>query len=178
MTRSLTADRRTDEWGRVILKSEAALRLVYEGLDIWELPFDLDPLIEQYNASCRQWDKDAILVGPELIEHSPEEEHRRRAATWMVPDSIKELDVRAFLLDLCSTNEQRARVNEEMDLYESRDLVPILQLMIYLVKHFRENKIVWGVGRGSSVASYCLYLIGGHKIDSLRYGLSINEFLK
>jgi DNA polymerase III alpha subunit len=42
----------------------------------------------------------------------------------------------------------------------------------------RENKIVWGVGRGSSVASYVLYLIGIHKINSLKYNLDINEFLR
>jgi DNA polymerase III alpha subunit len=42
----------------------------------------------------------------------------------------------------------------------------------------RENDIVWGVGRGSSVASYTLYLIGVHKIDSIKYELDINEFLK
>jgi DNA polymerase III alpha subunit len=48
----------------------------------------------------------------------------------------------------------------------------------YLVDTLRENKILWGVGRGSSVASYVLYLIGVHKIDSLKYNLDIAEFLK
>jgi DNA polymerase III alpha subunit len=42
----------------------------------------------------------------------------------------------------------------------------------------KENKIVWGVGRGSSVASYVLYLIGVHRIDSIKYDLDIREFLK
>jgi DNA polymerase III alpha subunit len=65
-----------------------------------------------------------------------------------------------------------------MDLYDERHLEPVLQLMIFLVDTFRKNKIVWGVGRGSSVASYCLYLIGVHRINSLRYGLDIGEFLK
>jgi len=34
------------------------------------------------------------------------------------------------------------------------------------------------VGRGSSVASYCLYLLGVHKINSLKFDLDIKEFLK
>jgi DNA polymerase III alpha subunit len=42
----------------------------------------------------------------------------------------------------------------------------------------RSSNIVWGVGRGSSVASYALYLIGIHKIDPIKYNLSINEFFK
>jgi DNA polymerase III alpha subunit len=42
----------------------------------------------------------------------------------------------------------------------------------------RKENIVWGVGRGSSVASYVLYLIGVHKIDSLYYNLDVEEFLR
>jgi DNA polymerase III alpha subunit len=42
----------------------------------------------------------------------------------------------------------------------------------------KERNIVWGVGRGSSVASYVLFLIGTHKVDSVKYELDFNEFLK
>ena len=42
----------------------------------------------------------------------------------------------------------------------------------------RLNNVVWGLGRGSSTASYILYLLGVHKIDSLYYDLPIEEFLK
>ncbi len=42
----------------------------------------------------------------------------------------------------------------------------------------RDNEVIWGVGRGSSVASYVLYLIGIHKVDSMYYDLPINEFLR
>ena len=57
-------------------------------------------------------------------------------------------------------------------------MLDLLNYMIYLVDFMRENKIVWGVGRGSSVASYVLYLIGVHKIDSLYYDLDVAEFLR
>jgi DNA polymerase III alpha subunit len=50
--------------------------------------------------------------------------------------------------------------------------------MKYIVDTLRKNQIVWGVGRGSSVASYALYLIGVHKIDSVKYDLPIGEFFK
>jgi hypothetical protein len=54
----------------------------------------------------------------------------------------------------------------------------IVSAALYALFTMRENKIVWGVGRGSSVASYVLFLIGVHKINSIKYNLDINEFLK
>ena len=57
------------------------------------------------------------------------------------------------------------RVWEELDAFKERDMHNLLRYMIYLVDFMRENNIVWGVGRGPSVASYVLYLIGVHRID-------------
>ena len=63
-------------------------------------------------------------------------------------------------------------------MFEERGLYPILQLLVYIIDVMRKNKLVWGVGRGSSVASYVLYLMGVHKVDSYKYSLDIKEFLK
>jgi DNA polymerase III alpha subunit len=63
-------------------------------------------------------------------------------------------------------------------LFQARNLLTLLQYLKYLVDTLRTNKIVWGVGRGSSVSSYVLYKIGVHKIDSLYYDLDPAEFLK
>jgi len=57
-------------------------------------------------------------------------------------------------------------------------MTDILPVMLYIVDTLRSQNILWGVGRGSSVSCYCLYLIGIHKIDSLKYDLPINEFFK
>jgi DNA polymerase III alpha subunit len=59
-----------------------------------------------------------------------------------------------------------------------RNLFQLLQYLKYLVDTMRKHNIVWGVGRGSSVASYVLYLIGVHKINSMYYDLDIEEFLR
>jgi DNA polymerase III alpha subunit len=40
------------------------------------------------------------------------------------------------------------------------------------------NGIIWGVGGGSSVASYVLYKLGVHRVDSLYYNLDVTEFLR
>ena len=50
--------------------------------------------------------------------------------------------------------------------------------MIYLVDIMQENKVIWGVGRGSSVASFVLYLIGIHKINPITHDLDWREFLR
>jgi DNA polymerase III alpha subunit len=57
-------------------------------------------------------------------------------------------------------------------------MLDLLRYLKYLVDTMRSKNILWGVGRGSSVASYCLYLLGIHKVDSVKYDLDIKEFLK
>ena len=98
---------------------------------------------------------------------------------WFMPDEYKELDVVAHLYSLCDGDDERFhRVNEELSAFQSREMFDLLRYMIYLVDFMRENEIVWGVGRGSSVASYVLYLIGVHRIDSVKYNLDWREFLR
>ena len=72
----------------------------------------------------------------------------------------------------------KARVEMELTMFEERKLFPVIQILIYIIDTMRKHKLVWGVGRGSSVASYVLYLLGVHKINSLKYNLDIKEFLK
>ena len=98
---------------------------------------------------------------------------------WFMPDEYKELDVVAHLYSLCKGDDERFhRVNEELAEFQRREMFDLLRYMIYLVDFMRENNIVWGVGRGSSVASYVLYLIGVHRIDSVKYDLDWREFLR
>ena len=99
---------------------------------------------------------------------------------WFMPDEYKELDVEAHLLGKIGgkLTTEWARCLEELEAYKQRDMYPLLRYMIYLVDFMRENDIVWGVGRGSSVASYVLYLIGVHKINSIQFDLDWREFLR
>lgn len=97
---------------------------------------------------------------------------------WHMPDKYKEMDIAKYVLDLCATEEELQRVGEELLLFQERDMFDLLRYMKYLVDTMRDNNIVWGVGRGSSTSSFVLYLIGIHKINSLYYDLSIDEFLK
>ena len=97
---------------------------------------------------------------------------------WFMPEEYKTLNVHNYILTKCATQEETARCAEELAEFEGRDMMNLLRYMIYLVDFMRENDIVWGVGRGSSVASYVLYLIGVHRINSIQYDLDWREFLR
>jgi DNA polymerase-3 subunit alpha len=97
---------------------------------------------------------------------------------WHMPEQYKKLDIAQHVLDLCNTEAELQRCGQELLLYQERDLFPLLQYLAYLVDIMRENHVIWGVGRGSSVASYVLYKLGVHRIDSLFYDLSVDEFLR
>lgn len=97
---------------------------------------------------------------------------------WFMPDQYKNMDIAEHVLSLCRTQEQLQRAGEELLLYQERDLFDLLKYLKYLVDIMRENHVIWGVGRGSSVASYVLYLLGVHRIDSMYYDLDPAEFLR
>ena len=109
---------------------------------------------------------------------------------WFMPDEYKALAIGEWLfakvieekqncgVDFIYNSPEWMRVEEELEAFKERGMFDLLRYMIYLVDFMRENGIVWGVGRGSSVASYVLYLIGVHRINSIQYGLDWREFLR
>lgn len=171
--------RRVDDWGRVTFQGDDALEILLSGGDITGLLIEPSAEVAQYNAECIRHNKADLCIGAiPPPDGNAEEVIARRRDTWLIPERYQHLAVRQIVLDRCQNDQERQRVNYEMDLFEERGWVPMLRLMFYLVDRFREQKIVWGVGRGSSVASYVLFLIGVHKIDSLKHDLDIREFLK
>jgi hypothetical protein len=121
---------------------------------------------------------------PQIIKYEPtdetiEEFDARLQQNWHMPPEYRDLDIVQYLLDRCEGDDAKLqRVGEELLLYVERDLLPLLQYLHYLVATMRLNNIVWGLGRGSSVASYVLYLLGVHRIDSMYYELDVKEFLR
>ena len=97
---------------------------------------------------------------------------------WQMPIEYYELDIAKWVLDQCKNEAELQRAGEELIKFQERNMFVLLQYLKYLVDTMRSNNILWGVGRGSSVASFVLFLIGIHRINSLYYDLSIDEFLK
>ncbi len=106
---------------------------------------------------------------------------------WTIPKQFQTLDVvdyisraHAILMeDCCSTElEQRElRLCEELIKFQRLKLFDVLRSIIWIINKLTSSNTVWGVGRGSSVASYVLFIIGVHDVDSFAYGLNIDEFL-
>lgn len=99
-------------------------------------------------------------------------------SNWHMPNEYKKLDIAEHILKLCNTQEELQRVGEELLLFQDRNLFDLLKFLKYLVDTMKLNEIIWGVGRGSSVSSYVLYLLGVHRINSMYYNLDIQEFLR
>jgi DNA polymerase III alpha subunit len=113
-----------------------------------------------------------------LQDLTVEEFDQTNQRNWLMPDQYKNLDIAEHVLNLCRSEAALQRVGEELLLYQERDLFSLLRYLKFLVDIMKQNNLIWGVGRGSSVASYVLYLLGVHRIDSLHYNLDIAEFLR
>lgn len=106
---------------------------------------------------------------------------------WDIPRSYQTMNVPQHIMDIFiessrgMTTEQfdiRARrVADELQLYKQYGLYDVLRALIYIINTLTAQNVVWGIGRGSSVSSYILYLIGTHDVDSVAYDLDITDFL-
>jgi len=168
-----------NKYGQAILASGKLRDLILQGKSISHLNviFDEDVLLfEKYQSELLRETITFLDAPDEALDF--DEFHKNRADEWIFPAIYQQLDVKTYLLDKCKTQQEIDRVNVEFTMFEERELVMLLRLFIYLVDYMRENKFLWGVGRGSSVSSYILYLIGIHRVDSLKYELDIKDYLK
>lgn len=169
------------EYGQVILNTQEVFDALYSGKIT-----DLGTIFLEDHAECIKFNESVkknydntgfvqFCVEPAV---SRAEFDRANQTQWFMPDEYKDFGMIEFLLDKTQNEEQYQRVVQELELYVQHNMFDLLYYLKYLVDTMRENNIVWGVGRGSSVASYVLYLIGVHKVDSIKYELDIHEFLK
>jgi len=172
--------RSTDEWGNVIFDTDGLIDHLMRGNHLTsEMTAHPVEGVVRFNALCKEYDHPDDQVGeyqePTFPVKDWDEAHQSQ---WFIPEPYASLDVQEFLLMKCQNEAQIERILYEWTLFEERNMIPLLRFLVYAVNHFRENDIVWGVGRGSSVASYALFLIGVHRVDSMAFDLDIREFLK
>lgn len=168
-----------NKYGQSILDTNGLMRLILEGKNINNLNVIIDDDIIKFNKfQADLLDKQVSLFEQPSEDLSIEDFHKKSSSEWLIPDEYKKINVLEWLLTKCKTEEQRNRVELEYRMYEERDLIMALKLFIFIVDYMRKNRFIWGVGRGSSVSSYILYLIGIHRVDSLYYDLDIKEYLK
>jgi DNA polymerase III alpha subunit len=168
-----------DDFGQPYFRANELCDYLYADPDV-DLSkfFVFDP--EEFNDSAQQlyYDTKHLTKYIEPSHTSIEKFDEDNQRVWYMPDEYKNLDIAKWLLDQCKTEDELQRVGHELLLYQARNLFTLLQYLKYLVDTLKANNVVWGVGRGSSVASYVLYLIGVHRINSIAYDLDVTEFLK
>jgi len=177
--KSSKINRNIDQYGRVIYDIYDLYDMVMSGLDmseIREVSWNRD--FEKYNEAIKKnYLDNTKLEKLSVVQLDIEEFDKINQQNWFIPDEYKNLDVKSYVLERTPA-QATDRVNEELNLYDKYNIIDVLKVCIYIVDTLRKNNIVWGVGRGSSVASYVLYLLGIHKVDSIKYELDINEFLR
>jgi DNA polymerase III alpha subunit len=161
---------------QMILNEDDVISSWLSGSKIIAAIFEDESPINIYNEWCRHYDVNTLIETQS--EDSSDNYPEKCLKNWNMPDSYRNLNIVDYLISLTTTQQEQQRVIYELTLYEERGMLIVLQFLKYLADVCQENKIVLGVGRGSSVASYCLYLLGIHKINSIKYDLDIKEFLK
>jgi DNA polymerase III alpha subunit len=172
---------KTNKFGEIILDQWDLCDVIMQGRDASAMTdvtvdttVDIQQLIQHVD------DPSALLTWAQeqMSDISVEEFDRQRQSQWFMPAEYRDTDIAQHVLSLCETQEQLQRAGQELLMFQERDLFDLLRYLRYLVDVMRQNHIIWGVGRGSSVASYVLYLLGVHRIDSMFYDLDPAEFLR
>lgn len=108
--------------------------------------------------------------------------------SWHLPAPYLDLNLyeavgaafEARLPSLSYTAEQQEvaldRLAAELEEVERRGMVQFVKTIIYVLDTFRQEGVIWGVGRGSSCASYVLFTLGLHSVDPVLYNVPMSEF--
>lgn len=167
---------KVDQYGQIILSQQDLCEVALSNPDqIVKRCLSTDDIMYHSDLDLGQ-----VTIIHKYIENniSVEEFDKLRQESWKMPSEYYELDIAKWILDQCTSDTERQRVGQELLLFLERDMFSLLKYLKYLVDTMRKYNVVWGVGRGSAVSSYVLFLIGVHKIDSIYYDLDINEFLR
>ena len=172
---------KTNKFGEMIFDEDEVFGLVMSGQDISKFNNILvDPPVDLETAALILDDVPAFIQYDKLVEHQltvSEFDHRNQQR-WFMPEEYQQLDIAQHVLSLCKTEPDLQRVGEELLLYQERELFNLLRYLKYLVDVMTQHRLIWGVGRGSSIASYVLYLLKVHRINSMYYELDPREFLR
>jgi len=159
--------------GNLVFKHKGIVRKIQSGQE-------LSDLLVVDNQDVRR----LMLTGVPLNLWNPGEVEGPPVETlgWNIPEKFRTLDWEQYLIELYSTKDfpdsYMDRLLREIELVKERNMGEFFQTIIYVMEQIRNANIPVGVGRGSSCASFLLYLIGVHRVDPIRYEISEEEFFK
>jgi len=172
---------KTNDYGELILDETDLCNLVLQGRTINTLErVTVDPAVNLESLIGVLEDPSTLLTWtfPSDSDQGVPDWDALQQRQWHMPESYQNMDIAALVLSLCKTDSELQRAGHELMLYQERGLFDLLRYLKYLVDTMIEHRVIWGVGRGSSVASYVLYLLGVHRINSMFYDLDVGEFLR
>ncbi len=167
-----------DQYSNPIFNEQDLFDALYKG---YKFSVDDTLLVEKRSEEIKNLES---FLGFKFLEpyqtHNTTEKYDRACQqNWNMPDEYKKMDIESWLKKQCPPwDPQSTRLEEELVEYKARNMLDLLRWLKYFVDVCSKENIVWGVGRGSSVASYVLYLIGVHSIDPIKYNLDWQEFLR
>lgn len=170
-----------NNFGEMIFNEDDVCNLLMQGRSVESLKsMKVDASVNLEKAALLLDCVPALVNYDELTneQETLEDFDRRLQQTWHMPDEYKQMDIAAYVLSLCNNEAELQRCGHELLMFQERNLFDLLKFLKYLVDTMTANHIIWGVGRGSSVASYVLYKLGVHRIDSMFYELNVEEFLR
>lgn len=132
----------------------------------------------EINTFCEIAEFEFAKLNSEIYDLSVEDYDSALQTDWFMPDEYYNFDIWQYCISKCKSIEEQHRVEAELQAYTSRNLTKLLQWLKYFVDTCKQHNIVWGVGRGSSVSSFVLYLLEVHKIHSIKYDLDWQDFLR
>lgn len=167
-----------DEYGRRRISEDDICDMLYidPNRDLTNLY--LDDATKHNAAITKNYSDLNKLSGLADLTMDPNEWHKSNRSRWWMPDEYADTDIAGWVLSRCQGETELQRCGHELLIYAERDLLPLLAYLRYLVDTMRSQDVVWGVGRGSSVASFVLYKIGVHRINSIEHDLDFAEFMR
>ena len=171
----------TNQYGEIVLDETDLCNLVMQGRALTEIQkVTVDPTVDLESLIHVLEDPSVLTTWtfPESSNCSVLNYDVVKQQHWHMPAQYRGMDIAEHVLGLCQSDAELQRCGHELMLYQERGLFDLLRYLTYLVAVMREHQVIWGVGRGSSVASYVLYLLGVHRINSMFYDLDVTEFLR
>jgi len=176
-----------DAYGQVKFDNKEILEKTYlmENQSVFGFMNDLDE-IAKWNENCSHFDLRPINTAQE-IDQDPMEYHSNKSYAWKMPVEFLNFDP----IEYCSNELIKRSINKqeyidylinELKSWEkimtTQSAMNLFRFLHYLIQTCEKNNIVTGVGRGSSVSSLILFLLGVHHVDPVKYNLDYNEFLR
>ena len=129
----------TDELGRITFASKDLIKEIYRGnldkINLAEVVIDDDYLkyleFVKDNA-LYEWPIPNPINNDNIDIETFDEANQNE---WFMPEEYKNILIESHLLSLCTTSEQRSRVELELELFKKHDMMNLLKYLLVLHLH-------------------------------------------